>query len=306
MIPTFRKKKCLLQALHPATTLTLALSLMLVSLITDNPLFQVAVIAATATLAVSAGVFREWLSWWKICAVVGLMTLIINPLVSRYGSTVIWRGPSVPVLGHLIITAEAVAYGAGMALRLAAVIWVFALVTLAVDPDSVLGLMRGRGSSSALLSALTLRMVPTTMRDAGELLDAQRSRGIALDKGSKWAVLKSRLPLVKRSMSTSLDRAIGLAEAMESRGYGSGRRSRYVERHFGLLDAAAFTAAGLIIAVGIAGVAAGKLSFRYYPVLSMRYGPLTVVFLLSPMILGLGMMVLSELWKRSNWLRLRT
>lgn len=306
MIPAFRKKRCFLQALHPATALTLGLSLMLLSLIVNNPLCQVAVIAATAMLALEARVFRGWLSWWKICLAVGVLTLIINPLVSRYGSTVIWRGPSVPVLGHLVITAEAVAYGAGMALRLVAVIWVFALVTLTVDPDGVLGLMKGRGSSSALLSALALRMVPTTMRDASDLLDAQRSRGIALDRGSRWAVLKSRMPLLKRAVSTSLDRGIGLAEAMESRAYGSGRRSSYERHAFGLLDALALLAAAAILAAGITGAAAGILSFNYYPVLSMRHGTGAVALVLAPVVMALFIAALSELWKRSNWLRLRT
>jgi len=306
MIPAFRKKSSFLQALHPAAALMLGLSLMILSLIVNNPLCQVAVIAATAMMAFSAGVFREWLSWWKICLAVGLLTLIINPLVSRYGSTVIWRGPSVPVLGHLIITAEAVAYGAGMALRLVAVIWVFALVTLTVDPDSVLGLLKGRGSSSALLSALALRMVPTTLRDASDLLDAQRSRGIALDKGSRWAVLKSRMPLLKRAVSTSLDRGIGLAEAMESRAYGSGRRTSYQHHGFGLLDALALLAAAAILAAGISGAATGLANFNYYPVLSMRHGAATVALILAPVVTALFIMAVSELWKRSNWLRLRT
>ncbi len=306
MIPAFKNRDTFIHKRHPASTLLLALSLMTLSLITANPFGQLATILATAILAVSAGVLKEWLSWWKICLVVFLATLVINALVSRHGATVIWRGPSVPVLGHLFITSEALAYGAGMGLRLAAVIWVFAMVTLTVDPDSVLGLLRGRGSRSALLSALSMRMVPTMARDAGDILDAQRARGVALDQGGKWTVLKSRLPLVKRVFSTALDRGIGLAEAMESRAYGSGRRTRYREYHFGPGDLAVIGASIFVLGAGVAGLAAGMTSFDYYPSISMAFGAATPAFLLAPVLAALALLLLSYLWKRSNWLKLRT
>jgi energy-coupling factor transport system permease protein len=306
MTPAFRKRDTFIHGRHPASTLLLALSLMTLSLITANPFGQLAIILACAILALSAGVFKAWLLWWKICLIVFLATLIINTLVSRHGASVIWRGPGVPALGHLFITGEALAYGAGMGLRLAAVIWVFALVTLTVDPDSVLGLLKGRGSRSALLSALSMRMVPTMARDAGDILDAQRARGVALDQGGKWAVLKSRLPLVKRVFTTALDRGIGLAEAMESRAYGSGRRTRYREYGFGPGDLAVVGASIFVLGAGIAGLAAGTTSFDYYPSISMAFGAATPAMLLAPVLAALALLLLSYLWKRSNWLRLRT
>ncbi|MHB8894688.1 MAG: energy-coupling factor transporter transmembrane component T family protein [Candidatus Geothermincolia bacterium] len=306
MIPVYRKNDSFLQQVHPGAQLALALSLMALSLLSDNPACQIAVILATACLALSAGVLRQWFSWWKLCLVIFIAAMVINPLVSRYGATVIWRGPTVPVLGHLFITAEAVAYGAGMGLRLSAVIWVFALITLSVDPDNVLGLLKGRGASSALVSALTMRMVPAVMSDAGDLLDAQRSRGIVVDEGSRWKVLKSRLPLVKMILSTSLDRGINLAEAMESRAYGSGRRTRYARQTFGAGDLMVLACAVAILALSIAGLAAGLLSFTYYPTLSVHYNPASLAVTLAPVAVAFAVLLLSRMWKRSNWLRLRT
>ena len=306
MIPAFRMRDSFLHRRHPASAILLVAALVAVALIADNPFFQVTVIIATAILARSAGVLKEWFGWWKICLIVGLATAIINPLVSREGATIIWNGPTLPVLGHLRISWEAVAFGAGMGLRLAAIIWVFALLTLTVDPDSVLGLLRGRGSKSALVTALTLRMVPTTVRDAGDLMDAQRSRGVVVDSGSKWALLKSRLPLMKRVLSTSLDRGIGLAEAMEARAYGSGRRSRYREYHFAVGDMVTVVVAVMLLGAVIAGAASGILSFKYYPSISISYGPGTLALLLSPLVLAALLALLSWGWRRSDYLRLRT
>lgn len=305
MIPVYRRNDSFIMSLHPATQLTLAFSLMVLSLITDNPFCQVAIIAAAGLLALSAGVPRQWASWWKVCAIVCLAAVIINPLVSRYGTTVLWRGPTVPVFGRLFITSEAVLYGIGMGLRLAAVLLVFALLTLILDPDDLLGLMKGRGASSALVSALAMRIVPALMADANELVDAGRARGVVRDGAGAWAAAASRLPLVKRLLSTSLDRGISLAEAMEARAYGSGRRTRYKRQGMKSGDYVVMSLAVVALGAGIVAVGAGASSFKYYPTLSMARSAWTLPALAVPLVLAAGLLAISRMWERSSWLKLR-
>lgn len=305
MVPAYRGRKTLVHGLHPAAMLALALALLVMSLASANPVCQASVILAAGLLALAAGVFKEWASWWKLCAAVGLAALIINPLISRQGTTLLWIGPKLPVIGRVTITAEAVAFGAVMALRLAAIIWVFALVTLTVDPDAVLGLMRGKGSRSALVSALSMRLVPTMTRDAGELLDAQRARGLARDSGGRFKVLASRLPLVKRMFTTALDRGVGLAEAMEARAYGSGRRTRYRVYRFKASDVAVVAFAAAVAAAAIAGAVGGATAFACYPSLSMPDVAGTVSVAMVAALGALAALSIAVLWKKSDWLRLR-
>lgn len=305
MIPVYRYKGSLLQRSHPATQIILVAALVALALLNDNPFYQLSIITATALLALAAGVFTEWLSWWKLCLFIGLAALIINPLVSRAGTTVLWRGPKIPVLGRLDITIEAIAFGAGMALRLAAVIWAFALISLIMDPDRALGLLKGRGSRSALLSALSLRMVPTAMRDASDILDAHRARGIARDSGGRWEILKSRLPLLKRLVTASLDRAISLAEAMEARAYGTGRRSRFNTYRFSPGDLILDSLIIVILGLSVSGLALGLSSFSYYPTLSWKASPGGFVLMCLPVSCALFILLMSELSVRWNWLRLR-
>jgi energy-coupling factor transport system permease protein len=306
MIPVYRRKDNFFHELHPASMLMLAAALMLLSLLADNPLCQVAIILSTAVLAWSAGVFKAWASLWKVCFAVFIMSAVINTLISSNGLTIIWRGPSVPVLGRIQLTAEALAYGTGMGLRLAAVILIFALLTVVVDPDSVLGLLKGRGLKSALVSALSMRMVPTMVRDASDLLDAQRSRGVVRDGDGKLAAVRSRLPLIRRMFSTSLDRGIGLAEAMESRAYGSGIRTRYRKYGIGPGDVSVLAASLLLLTDAVAVPATGALSFKYYPSISFVAEPTFPLYLLAPLIIALALGAISWLWKRSNWLKLKT
>lgn len=305
MIPVYRDRGTFLQGLHPFTQLVLALSLVVVALLTGNPLYLAAVIAATGLLALAAGVLPEWLSWWKLCLIVGLLAIIINPLVSREGATVLWRGPKLPVIGRMDITAEAILFGLGMALKLTAVIWAFALFSLMADPDRMLGLLRGKGSKSALLSAMSMRMVPTAMRDAGEILNAQRARGIARDSGGRISVLRSRIPLVRKLAATSLDRAIGLAEAMESRAYGSGRRTRYRDYAFRSGDVLVTALALSMLGLGIYGAVGGSLGFTYYPTVSWGSGAASLLLVAIPVFASLMLLIISWSWKRWHWLRLR-
>lgn len=305
MLPAYKDKNTFIFGLHPVIKVVLVISLLAASLFSSNPFLQVAVIIATAVIARSAGVFSEWLSWWRLCLFIALLALVINPLVSRAGVTVLWRGPRLPLVGRLDVTMEAIFYGAGMALRLAAMIWVFALLTLISDPDRLLGLLKGRGSRSALVSALTLKMVPTAMKDASDILDAQRARGLARDRGSKWEVLKSRLPLLQRLVSTSLDRAIGLAEAMESRGYGSGRRTSYFSYKLKGGDFAVASMSVLILAAVITGALNGAISFSYYPSLSWSASVAGIVIICLPVLVSLLILELSWSWSRWNWLKSR-
>ncbi|MBK5093102.1 MAG: hypothetical protein JJE48_06270, partial [Actinobacteria bacterium] len=152
---------------------------------------------------------------------------------------------------------------------------------------------------------LSLRMVPTAIRDASDILDAHRARGIARDGGGRWAMLKSRIPLLKRLVTASLDRAIGLAEAMEARAYGTGRRSRFHTYRFSLGDLTLDSLIIVILGLSISGLAVGLSSFSYYPTLSWAASPGGFVLICLPVFYALFVLLLSELSARWNWLKLR-
>ena len=105
-----------------------------------------------------------------------LSIVLINALVTREGLTTIVRLGDLPILGVTDVTLEATVYGAILGLRAATLILCGALYSLAVDPDAVLGLMRGISFRSALTASIANRMVPVLLRDSRRLADAQRCR----------------------------------------------------------------------------------------------------------------------------------
>jgi len=66
-----------------------------------------------------------------------------------------------------------------------------------------------------------VRFIPVVMLDAFQIMDAQKSRGLEFEKGSIPRRLRNTIPLLIPLVVNSVIRSGELAEAMESRAYGS-------------------------------------------------------------------------------------
>lgn len=144
----------------------------------------------------------------------GLGVLVFSPFLwSSPDGTVLWEGPLVPVLGPLDVTTTELVEAALNGLRLTALALAFAAYALLLDHDRLVA-AAGVARRSALAVALATRLVPSLERDAAGLAESVRGRGVSLEGARGYATLLS--PLV----AGSLERATGLAEAMEARGFG--------------------------------------------------------------------------------------
>jgi energy-coupling factor transport system permease protein len=173
----------------------------------------------------------------------GLAVFVVSPFLYVEGTTVLWRGPSLPVVGPLDVTAEELGIAALNGFRLAAVALAFSAYALLVDHDRLVTAVRV-APRSALAVALATRLVPSLERDALGLRDALRGRGIAVAGARGHARLLS--PLV----AGSLERAHNLAEAMEARGFGRPGGTRAPGRPWRRADRAAVVVAAALVLVG--------------------------------------------------------
>jgi energy-coupling factor transporter transmembrane protein EcfT len=174
----------------------------------------------------------------------GLGVLVLSPFLwSSPEGTVLWSGPSVPVLGTLDVTTAELREAALNALRLAALGLAFAAYALLLDHDRLVS-AAGFARRSALAVALATRLVPSLERDAAGLAEAVRGRGVRLEGARGYAMLLS--PLV----AGSLERASNLAEAMEARGFGRSGSTRAPRPPWSARDRAALPLAALLVLVG--------------------------------------------------------
>jgi energy-coupling factor transport system permease protein len=201
-------------------------------------------------------------------AVLGIF-IAINGLVAQRGDTVLVHGLWLPLLGAGDVTAEALAEGATVALRIVVVLMAFAVHSACVDPDDMLRLLRPLARRSALTATLIARLVPLALADYVRLADAAALRGPA-------AAPVGRAALARRLVAGSLDRAVDVAATLELRGYAFGpprtARGRHRSRHGRRLGATGAAIAG----IALAARAAGAGSFDPYPAVGMDVDAATV------------------------------
>ena len=110
-----------------------------------------------------------------------LGVVVLSPLLwSSGGGTLLWEGPTVPVLGTIDVSTDELYEAALSGLRLAAVALAFSAYALLLDHDQLVAAARG-ARRSALTVALATRLLPTLERDALGMAEAVRGRGVELD-----------------------------------------------------------------------------------------------------------------------------
>lgn len=159
------------------------------------------------------------------------------------------------------ITEEATAAAMLEGLRLAVLLVVFGTFNSVSDPFRVLRLAPRRFHEAALAAALALSITPRTIDSIGRVREAQRLRGMTERRWRSWPALA--IPV----LSGGMEEAVVLAESMDSRGHGRGRRSRYRPESFGAAEVATATLSVAAAAIFIWGVirGVGELSVSTYP-----------------------------------------
>ncbi|MCJ2540696.1 MAG: energy-coupling factor transporter transmembrane protein EcfT, partial [Candidatus Thermoplasmatota archaeon] len=96
--------------------------------------------------------------------------------------------------------------------------------------------------------------------------------------GGRMARIRHRMPVIIPLFHSSLERAVGTAEAMEARGFGSTDRTRWIRRGWRTSDALAMTAAFTIAVMSIVLSLWGDGHPVYYPTIDLDASSLTLVW----------------------------
>ncbi len=212
------------------------------ALLSDRIWFIALLAATLLAVCLRAPARRRW-PYLIGALTTGASVLLLSPFLwSSGGGTLLWEGPTIPVLGPLDVSTDEIAAAALNGLRLTALALAFSAYALLLDHDRLVS-AAGRARRSALAVALATRLVPTLERDATGLAEAVRGRGVELHGARGYATLLS--PLV----AGSLERASQLAEAMEARGFGRAGTTRAPRPAWTRIDRVALAGACLLVAV---------------------------------------------------------
>lgn len=209
-----------------------------------------------------------------------LVAALLNPLVSHNGATVLF------VLNDSPITLEALLYGISAALMIVSVLYRFDSLTHLLTSDKLLYLFAAFSPKLSQIISMALRYVPLFSAQAKKINEAQTTLGIYKD-GNIIDRISARLRIFSVLITQSLENGIITAESMESRGYGSGKRSHFSIFRFCLHDLIFCMVTVSLFTLTCISIAFSAPSFKFYPHTQMpALSPLTVSGYVSYLILS--------------------
>ncbi|MCC3373836.1 energy-coupling factor transporter transmembrane component T [Cohnella sp. REN36] len=247
------------RSLHPVVLLVYYAGGLTFGMLLFHPLVLLAGLAG-AILANVALDRAASLRRWALPMLVGAaFVLIVNPLLSHRGRTVLAYWGDIP------ITLESVVYGATMAIMLANVLTLCVTYRLVLTEQKFLYLFARLLPKTALVAMMATGLIPRLRRRLGDLALVQRTRGISVTEGGLGHRVRSGARLLHTLLAWSLEDALQTADSMQARGYGTGERSAYSSYRFRARDGLAL---GVLAATGaalFAGWAGGWGLLAVYP-----------------------------------------
>jgi energy-coupling factor transport system permease protein len=157
-----------------------------------------------------AGVERDWLRSMRGASFLATIIFLSNFLFSFVGA------------GY-VITAKNVESAAAMTIRFIVLVESFSVFFLTTSPDHLgLALERTRVPYELVFAFTTaVRFVPVLAEEAQTIMDAQKARGLELERGSFLKRIRNYIPILIPLIVSAIRRSLELAEAMESRAWGA-------------------------------------------------------------------------------------
>lgn len=212
----------------------------------------------------------------------------LNTLLSHTGVHVLVTLPEqLPGVGGPV-TAEAALFGLDVALGLAAAVMVVAPLSRVMHPHDLVDALPRLLQRTAALTGAALNMVPAVARSAVAINDAQRMRGSAGTRRRDWRAVAAPIVL------SALDDSLQLAEAMEARGFGSARRTHYLQARPDRASLVTVAGAAAAIVLTIGARVAGQMPDWYtFPAASLP--DISAVPVVACLLLALPLVT----WRRS-------
>lgn len=284
------------QSRHPGAVCVYFLCVLLPMIFGIDPLTAgMGLLSGALLLWLLAGHFpgKEFLGYLGIV----LFSGVVNPLFNHNGETPLFFLNSNPV------TREALLYGWVMGMLIAAALIWSRCFLLMMDTDRLLTVMSCLSPKVSLILSMALRYVPLLRRQARMAREAQAGLGLIREENGLDR-MKGAVRVFDGMVTWGLENGITLADSMSARGYGTGKRTRYVLYPWEGQDTL-LTAGSLGMMLIILGAKwMGWIGYNWYPRLVTPAFPLPgIAAYLLFAALCLAAPVL-ELWDRVRWRRM--
>lgn len=203
-----------LHRLHPVTKLVAMLCLFFSAFFTDQPLALLPLTAVVAGLLWIAGAGPNVRRLRVLFVLVFVMAFVIWTFFYR-------RGTPIFAFGYLQVSAAALEFALGMAMKLTTFLAIGILfLSITTIEETSHGLVQlGMPYKLGFTITLAFRLVPVFVESAFTVIQAQRSRGFDFERGRLHERIRRYVPVIVPVFIGALRRADGMAMALEARGF---------------------------------------------------------------------------------------
>jgi len=196
----FRRTDSFFHRLDPRVKLLIAVLMFITAILARSIPQIVLVLAFILAVSAVARILRRVSRTMLMTATFAAIIFIINLVVTRNLTT-----------------------SALYASRFVAIVASTSLFFITTSPDELEQVMKTfRFPRDVVFAFVTaVRFIPVMMLDTMQIMDAQKSRGLELDKGNLLKRVRNMVPVLIPLVVNSVIRSGELAEAMESRAYGA-------------------------------------------------------------------------------------
>lgn len=201
----FSKKNTLIHQLDPRAKLLFSIIYSISALLFTEIIPLLLILMSLLPLILLGKLLTEWLKSLRGMSFLILLILVINTLFLS------------------------LSFSLAMILRIIIMVSSFSIFFLTVHPnDLALSLISMKIPYEIAFSfSLAFRFVPTIAMEAQNIMDAQMSRGYEMQKKGLISQVKNLFPLLIPLIVCSIKRAFNVAEALESRAFGSNKERTF-------------------------------------------------------------------------------
>lgn len=284
---------------HPVVLFLYIAGIMVWTMITRHPV----TIAVSFVMSLAYSLYLSgWESLRKIiypAAVLFIFTVLILPFFSHNGVTPLFY------VNGMAVTKETVIYGAAMSMMLLSVLQWCRIAGVLLDSEKILFLAGKAFPVIGLMLTMVFRALPRMLEQYREIHDGQRGLGRDVSGASLRKRGRHLLTELSVLISWSLEDAMETSISMESRGYGTGRRTCFHLFTFRRED----FLWGVVLVLGYGGAywmqLAGKYKAWFFPELYQENLDISAWFMLGILAVVLAAPMLADLrmaGSRKAWL----
>ena len=205
----FRRVTSPIHSLDPRAKFVFVLALFIVAVLFSDLVPLLVLFFVPLPFVLAAGVRREWLRSLRGAVFLAVLIFVFNF-----------------VFGYLYktsTTAVLLEFSFAMSLRFVVLVESFSVFFLTTSPDHLsLALEQSHVPYDFTFAFTTaVRFVPVLAEEAETIMDAQKARGLELERGNFLKRVRNYIPILIPLIVSAIRRSLELAEAMESRAWGA-------------------------------------------------------------------------------------